>query len=409
MRPCVSAVAAADRDIALQLTMTVRKAFIMTRANTQRIFDDKLSRRDFVSCAITLAGGVAMFSLPGRALAAEGLVAGTSAPAKTAFEDSLGRSVELSQTASSVVPLGIYAQTMMETLYPGALASLAKEVSGDAADFAEAGLADIAGLVETGTPGANFGKSVDPGLIAALAPDIVLQAGVPRAGAAEELERVQSETGAPCVFLDVSYGKLQESYRMLGRLLGCEDRAEELAAYVEDAQSRAKAAMADGAGKLRVFYGPRVAGKKVTAGVSAQVDVMASLGLEPVTRPYDFEGRTVDFAALAEEDPDFVILDDTSFPSSFFSCEGEVYELWKGVRAINEGRFAVAPALMHSILGSTVFAQSIGMLWIARIVSPSRFKYDIVSEMKGFYRLFYGLDRDDRYMVQLVGMGPENE
>lgn len=34
------------------------------------------------------------------------------------FEDSLGRSVELPRPASSVVPLGIYAQTMMETLYP---------------------------------------------------------------------------------------------------------------------------------------------------------------------------------------------------------------------------------------------------------------------------------------------------
>ena len=350
-----------------------------------------------------------MFSLPGRALAAEGLVAGIPTPSKTVFEDSLGRSVELGRPASFVVPLGIYAQTMMETLYPGALASLAKEVSGDAADFAEAGLADIVGLIETGTPGANFGKRVDSAQIAALAPDIVLQAGLPRAGVAEELERVQSETGVPCVFLDISFGKLQESYRMLGRLLGCEKRAEELAWYIEDTQSRAKAAMAGGVEELRVFYGPRVAGKKVTAGVSVQVDVMSALGLAPVIRPYDFEGRTVDFGALAAEDPDFVILDDTSFPSSFFSCEGEVYELWKGIRAISEGRFAVAPALMHNILGSAVFAQSIGMLWMAYVTTPSRFKYDIASEMVEFYRLFYGLDRDGKYMTELVGARVEHE
>lgn len=383
---------------------TYRKGALMAPASRQSLIDSRITRRDFVSCAITLAGGVALFSLPGRALAAEGLVAGIPAPSKTVFEDSLGRSVELGQPASFVVPLGIYAQTMMETLYPGALASLAKEVSGDAADFAEAGLADIVGLIETGTPGANFGKRVDSAQIAALAPDVLLQAGLPRAGVAEELERVQSETGVPCVFLDISYGKLQESYRMLGRLLGCEGRAEELAAYIEDAQSRAKAAMAGEAEKLRVFYGPRVAGKKVTAGVSVQAEVMSSLGLEPVTRPYDFEGRTVDFAALAEEDPDFVILDDTSFPSSFFSCEGELYELWKGVRAIGEGRFAVAPALMHSILGSAIFAQSIGMLWIARVVAPSRFKYDMASEMLSFYRLFYGLESSRTFMARRLGL-----
>lgn len=376
----------------------------MALANMQSIPDGHPSRRDFISAAVTIAGSVAMLSFPSRASAAASL-----APAEVSFADSLGRPSALAMPASSVVPLGIYAQTLMETLYPDALASLAKEVSGDAEDFAEAGLAGVVGLVETGTPGANFGKGVDPAQIAALAPDIVLQAGVPRAGVAEELERAQSETGVPCVFLDISFGKLQESYRMLGRLLGCEERAEELASYIEDAQARAMAAMPDGVDKLRVFYGPRVAGRKVTAGVSVQVDVMASLGLEPVTRPYNLEGRTVDFDALAEEDPDFVVLDDTSFPSAFFSCEGEVYELWRGVRAVNEGRFAVAPALMHSILGSAVFAQSIGMLWMAYVVASSRFKYDIVSEMKRFYRLFYGLDRDDQYMAQLVGMGPENE
>ena len=73
-----------------------------------------------------------------------------------------------------------------------------------------------------------------------------------------------------------------------------------------------------------------------------------------------------------------------AFPDAFFSHEGEVYDLWKGIRAINEGRFAVAPALMHSILGSAVFAQSIGMLWTARVVAPSCFKYETSTKMAGF-------------------------
>lgn len=228
-------------------------------------------------------------------------------------------------------------------------------------------------------------------------------------GVIEEQEQIQSETGAPCVFLDVSFGKLQDSYRILGRLLGCEERAEELACYIEDAQARAVAAMSVEGPRPRVFYGPRVAGKKVTEGVAIQVDVISQLGMVPVTRPYDFEGRTVDFSALAEEDLDFILLDDTSFPVAFFSCEGEVYESWKGIRAIGEGRFAVAPALMHSILGSAVFAQSIGMLWTARVVAPSRFDYDMASEMVVFYRLFYGLVCDRASMARRLGLEVRDE
>ena len=368
-----------------------------------------ITRRSFLSAAAAVAGGVTVFSLPGRALAAEASATDVPDPAEMKLADSLGRPIDVAVPAGTVVPLGIYAQTLMETLYPGALASLAKEVSGDADDFAEAGLADVVGLVETGTPKASFGKDADLALIASLEPDMILRAGVPRAEVDEELERVQSETGAPCVFLDVSFGKLQGSYRTLGRLLGCEERAEELACYIEDAQARAVAAMSGNGSKPKVFYGPRVAGKKVTGGVAVQVDAMSRLGLEPVTRPYDYEGHTVDFAALAEEDPDFVLLDDTSFPDAFFSCEGEVYDLWKGIRAINEGRFAVAPALMHSILGSAVFAQSIGMLWTARVVAPSCFKYDLASEMVEFYRLFYGLERDKTSMARRLGLEVRDE
>jgi iron complex transport system substrate-binding protein len=368
-----------------------------------------ITRRDFLSTAATFAGGVMVFSLPGQAFATEKMETNNSDSLRTKFEDSLGRSLDIAAPVKTVVPIGIYAQTLMETLYPGALASLAKDVTDDAGDFADAGLADILGLDETGTPRGNFGKDVDPVQIATFEPDMILQAGIPRAGVGEELEPIQSATDTPCVFLDISFGKLQETYRKLGCLLGCEERAEELARYIEDAQARAMAAVPKDGPNPKVFYGPRVAGKKVTEGAAIQLDAISQLGMEPLTRPYDFELRTVDFTVLAEEDPDFILLDDTSFPDAFYSCEGEVHELWKGIRAISEGRFAVAPALMHSVLGSAVFAQSIGMLWIASVTPTTCSKLDIAAEMARYYQLFYGLERDEAAMARLLGIGAEDE
>lgn len=357
------------------------------------------TRREFVSGAVTVAGGVALFSLPSRAFASP----------VAAFADSLGRPFEFSGPITSVVPLGVYAQTLMETLYPDALASLAKEVSADSGDFAEAGLASIVDLPETGTPDANYGKSADSEQVAALSPDLVLQAGIPHEGIAGELEQIQSESGVPCVFLDISFGKLQEAYRTLGRLLGCERRAEELACYIDNAQGRAAGGMGDIESGIRVFYGPRVAGKMVTDIVAVQTAAISALGLTPVAGPYDFAEGTVDFAALVEEGPDFVLLDDTTLPSALSSCEGEAYEAWRDVGAIEEGRFAVAPALMHSILGSPVFVQSIGMLWISYAVASYCFGYAMASEMVTFYELFYGLKYGEAFMSQLLGMEAENE
>jgi iron complex transport system substrate-binding protein len=368
-----------------------------------------ITRRDFLSAVVTITGGVVMFSLPKQSSAEELSTARNSDFDKTLFMDSLGRSLDIAMPAKSVVPLGIYAQTLMETLYPCAIASLAKEISSDADDYIDAGLADIVVLDETGTPRSNFGKELDLNQIAALAPDVILQAGIMRAGVAEEIERIQSETGISCVFFDISFGKLQESYRALGRLFGCKERAEELVCYIEDAQARAVDIMECDFPKQKVFYGPRVDGKKVNESVKIQVDVMLQLGLEPVTSPYNFDGHNVNFVALASEDPDFIILDDISFQSKFLHCEGDVYKLWNNVRAICDGRFAVAPALMHSILGSAVFVQSIGMLWIAYAVASSTQKIDIATEMVWFYSLFYGLDRNCKYMARLVGVDVKDE
>lgn len=307
------------------------------------------------------------------------------------------------------MPLGVYAQTLMETLYPNALASLAKEVSEDAHEFVDAGLAEVACLPETGTLDASFGKKVDVNQLAALSPDLILQAGIPREGTAEKLNRIQIESDIPCIFVDVSFGKLQNAYRTLGSLLDCEQRAKELVCYIDDAQQKAFERMKSVRSEMRVFYGPRAAGKKVTDGVVIQIDAIASLGLSPITSPYNFECRGIDFDALIEEAPDFVLLDDTSFPASFVSGEGEVYESWRGIDAISEGRFAVAPALMHNILGSAIFVQSIGMLWIAWVIAPYHFGYDMASEMSAFYRLFNGLDRDAWSMSRLLGEEPINE
>lgn len=351
-----------------------------------------ISRREFVAATVTAAGFV-LFDLPGRAYASD----------CSGVCDSLGNLLELSEPVTKVVPMGIYAQTLMETLFPEALSSLAKEVSSDSSDFEEAGLSRIVNLPETGTPKGIFGKNADFEQVRSLDPDLVLQVGF---GSEDrdraEVSRIQAGVGVRTAYLDISYGKLPEAYRSLGRILNCEERANELAEYVEDACSRAVKAARFAQPGLTVFYGPRVAGKKVSRGVWVQVEALKALGFAPVISPYDFKKRMVDFGVLEEESPDFVIFDDTSFPDEFFLASGEVYGLWKDIPAVGNGRFAVAPALMHSILGSAVFAQSIGMLWMASVLAPQSCGLDMPGEMRVFYDLFYGLRREEASMAVLL-------
>ena len=67
----------------------------MAPIEKQPLFDNRLARRDFVSGAIAIAGGMAMLSFPGRASASGRSTAASPAPAGASFVDSLGRSLEL--------------------------------------------------------------------------------------------------------------------------------------------------------------------------------------------------------------------------------------------------------------------------------------------------------------------------
>lgn len=352
-----------------------------------------ISRRKFISSA-AVAAGIELFIIPNRTFGSQLL----------AFTDSLRRDIELDGPVASVIPLDMYAQTLMETLFPDGLVSLAKEVSDDAGDFNEAGLADITRLPETGTPNARFGKELDYAQIADVSPDLLLRTGTSHDETVAELNQIQVESGTPCVYMDVSFGSLQDAYRKLGRLFGCEQRAEKLARFIDDSQTKARDSIAKSELATRVFYGPRVAGKRVTKAVAVHIDMLSYLGLKPVISPYDFDKGTLDFSVLIEEEPDYVFLDDLEFLEKYSTCENEVYKLWNDVKAINAGRLAIAPALMHNILGSAIFAQSIGALWVAWAVAPHCCGYDMASELRSFYALFYGLNRSVSDMSRLLGL-----
>lgn len=47
--------------------------------------------------------------------------------------------------------------------------------------------------------------------------------------------------------------------------------------------------------------------------------------------------------------------------------------------------------------------QSLGVLWLARVVFPDACDYDLVGQAGDFYRLFYGLDRTAEELIGLVG------
>ena len=365
------------------------------RGNSDKYQSHAVSRRAFAHVAFL--GAVTLLVNPFPASAGE--------QDDRVFTDSLGRNVYVPTTVCAVMPAGDVAQQLVCTLCPELLSSVASEVSvEDAAEYERAGLGDIVNLPETGGS-ASSGVS---GMVADAASwtgaSVILDAGVEKEGLSGELNDLQNEQGVPCLFLDVSFGHLGDAYRKLGDLLGREERAEELASYVEASISRT--AVGDGLDEnpIRVLYAPRHCGLDMHSGYSVQVDAVTHVGAAPVAAPRLPASAMLDVAKLNNIAIDLVIFDDTDSFDQLKSREGEAWDVWKGCSAIADGAFIVSPALIRSWIGSLVNVQSIGVLWLAYVLRSGVSDSKIVHEAKLFYNLFYGLEIDESELRELIGL-----
>lgn len=270
-------------------------------------------------------------------------------------------------------------------------------------DYDEAGISELISLPETGGIASLATEEVTVQRIEAISPELILDVGFPKDGLAAELDALQAETGIPVFFLDISFGNLPSAYRVLGELLHCQERAEELAAYIEGVYSRVRAIAVGATTSCSVFYAPRKNGLMVRSGIEAQLDAISFVGATPITAPYDYANRTVNLEILDKSNADLVVFDDTECLSSLIDIEGQVNNGWQVVKAVLQGKFAISPALMHSWFGSPVLVQVLGVQWLAGIVWPSKYQFNMVTESNAFYSLFFGLNKDEQALTQLIG------
>ena len=398
---------------------------------------NQLSRRGFAALFLAGAANTLILKSPDKALAevrtyTDSGVDSSGNASTISFTDSLGRAVMIPTKVNAVTPLGIQAQTLVEILCGDSLVSLALNMNADSDDYKVAGLEDMLNLPRTNitssttvlddlstiNEAALFGSSdviTDlPDSVAnveaaasAVLPDVILDVGFVREGISENLDRLQSITGIPCVFLDIAFGKLPQAFRMLGNLVSSSDttRAESLATYVESVQAMTTFSVDATSGKSarRVLYAPRENGLVLNSGASVQLDAISHIGAVPYTSAYDYSNKTIQIESVSTNAVDLVVFDDAQCFSSLLSASGEAYDVWRASSAVTDGVIALSPALMHSWFGSPIFVQSIGLLWLSQVVWPEYCIRDLVEEARNFYSLFYNMEKHDSDWNRLLG------
>ena len=324
--------------------------------------------------------------------------AGVALPAfaQAVVMDGAGRRVTVPARVERVFPAGPPAAIQLYTLAPELLLGWPRANRPEEREFLRP---DIAGRPELGRL-TGRGNTTNLETVLALRPDLIIDSGSVRTTYVELADRVQAQTGIPYALLDGRFDRIPESYRTLGELVGHKERARELAAYAQEtlATVRGRCLAVPLERRPRVYYARGPAGLETGLGGSINVEILEYLGLRNVAAEMPGGLANVSLEQVLRWDPEVIVTIDQSFAASVRQDP-----LWKGVRAVRDGRVHLSPKLPFGWIDFPPGVNRLaGLWWLGKAVYPQLFPEDLRVLTREFYQRFYHVQLSDAQVDRVL-------
>ena len=320
-------------------------------------------------------------------------------PETRTFADSLGRQVELPVNIERICPSGRTAQQVLLTMAPDKMVGLSQELTDDQ-------LA-IFGEKFAGYPvfGAVLGAKDDLNreAVAAADPQVIIDTGEAKKDTLESLDALQEQLGIPVVFVEAKLEDYGAAYKVLGELLGMEDRGNELSAYCTQAYDKVESTMATipESERVNMAYLLGENGLNAIAKTSFQgqvIDMVANNVVVVDDVSGKGSGNEISLEQIALWDPELVIFQ-----------KGSIYEsvgddpAWQGIAAIaNDNYYEVPNNPWCWMNNPPTVNQLMGMQWLPRLLYPDAFDDSIQDVTRAYYHTMYGYDLTDAELSELL-------
>lgn len=307
--------------------------------------------------------------------------------------DDLGRSVTVSSPVSSVVPSGPLTEYALRPLAGEAMTGRSvKNWSDEARKFFPASYFDLPDI------GQLYGGkgTLNPENIIALGPDVVIDIGEQKKNMTDDLDKLQDQLGIPFVHFDATVDTMGSAYEKIGKLIGKEEKAASLKAFIDKVTQQTASVTKEG--KVKGIYVLGQKGVNVLARGSFQAGSVDKIidNIAVVENPTSRgTGNEVDMEQILSWNPDYVL---------FAHDAKDVYEkakddpLWSQVKAIQDGHYYLIPDTPLNWLASPASVnQYLGQIWVPTLLYPEKTTWDAYEEVKEFFSLFcdYDMSREE--------------
>ena len=309
-----------------------------------------------------------------------------TAPETRVFTDSVGREVTVPVQIDQVAVSGPMAQIVLFALCPDKLVGISNAWDESAAQYLDTEYYNLPllGQLYGGKGELNLETLLESGA------QVVIDVGEAKGSIVEDLDALQEQTTIPFVHIDAALATMDETYTLLGDLLGMPDEAKALADYCRSTYDRALT-IADSVEKANLLYVTGDAGLNVIAQGSYHAEVidLLSNNLAVVDDPSSKgTGNEVDMEQILNWNPDVILF----APDSVYdTMAGDA--AWQGVTAIQNGAYYEVPMGPYNWMGFPPSVQRLlGMLWMAKVLYPEAADYDLYTEAAQYFKLFYHCD-----------------
>ena len=315
-------------------------------------------------------------------------------------QDDTGREVTVPKEITKVAPSGQVAQMILVTLVPDLLVGLSVSPSTAQMEYYPEEVTYLP------TFGQFYGKKSTLNLesLVEAEPQVTIDLGDRKRTIKIDLAGIQKKTNIPTLFYESTIEKMPEAYRFLGSLLGREERAEEMAAFVEKTLKMAEknSAKIPDDRKLTVLFGTGATGLEVNADGSSHAHVLDLVGARNAIVPdvaTDKGGGTiVSLEEIYETEPDVIIQANHDLIRSMDKNE------WANLKAVREGKYYWIPQDPYSWMSAPPSINMVlGVWWLGQLLYPDIYNdYDMAEVAKEYYKLFWNYDLTDEQVQEFL-------
>jgi len=307
------------------------------------------------------------------------------------FTDSCGRDVEIPENITKIAPSGGLAQIILMTFAPEMMVGVAAKPSEDQIPYLPEGVADLPEF------GQFYGSKANLNMEALVAadPQIIIDLGDMKEGHADDMSKIQDQTGLTRIFSQAELANMPEAYSTKGKVLGKEEKGEEMASYIEgvlDMAEENKSKLTENE-VLSVMYGTGAAGLDTNAKGSVHSAVIDRIGAENAIVTEEINnaggGTLVSMEEVYSADPDAIILAAGGPYEKIINGAAE----WADITAVKNGKVYEIPSLPYCWTSDPPSVNMVlGVLWLGNLLYPDLYDYDMVAKTQEYYKLFWDYD-----------------